>query len=168
MEASGQILTIIRKVIRSLNLESKRINKEYGITIPQLFTLKHLQSCSDYQASHKEITSILELNSSTVTGIIDRLEKKNLVARLPKKEDKRVTYIALTAKGSSLLKKSPKLLQQKLPDKLDKMKKEDVEQLTKSLNLLANLLELKDIEASPILTTEEPLHHNASKNQESE
>ena len=77
-----------------------------GAKIPCL-CLNFLNEKDDYQSTHKEIRNYLNLNSSTVTGIIDRLEKKGLVARLPKKEDKRTTYIALTSLGAKLLEKIP-------------------------------------------------------------
>lgn len=84
------ILIRLRQIIRSVNLESKRIEKEYGISIPQLLCFHFLNEKENFQASHKEIKDFLKLNASTVTGIINRLEKKGFVARVPKKGDKRV------------------------------------------------------------------------------
>lgn len=153
----GEIFRIIRKIIRSLNLESKRINKEHGITIPQLICLEHLSYCPDYQSSHRELTRILNLNSSTVTGIIDRLEKKGLVARLPKKVDKRVTYIALTARGARLLDKTPQLMQHKLSSHLRKMDEREIITLKENLQKLSAMLDIDEIEASPMLTVDEPI-----------
>ncbi len=69
------ILTGLRKIIRSVNLESKRIEKQFGISIPQLLCLNFLHSQAGFQASQKEIKDFLSLNASTVTGIINRLEK---------------------------------------------------------------------------------------------
>ena len=79
-----EILVKLRKVIRSINLESKKIEKEFGISIPQLLVLKFLSEQKDYKASSKDIKTYINLNASTVSGIIVRLEDKGLVARLPK------------------------------------------------------------------------------------
>ena len=98
------ILIQIRQIVRSVNLESKRIEKEYGISIPQLLCLNFLNEKDTFQASHKEIKDFLKLNASTVTGLISRLETKGLVARLPKRGDKRVKVLSITAKGEQLLK----------------------------------------------------------------
>ena len=108
------ILTNIRKIVRSVNIESKRIEKSHGISIPQLLALIHLKNRDEYQCNIKELTKVLQLNSSTVTGIVNRLEKKGLVARLPKKDDRRVTNISLTSKGFELVEQSPVSLQEKL------------------------------------------------------
>ena len=45
-----EILTDIRKIVRSINLESKRIQKDFGVSIPQLLCLSYLSSCEGYQS----------------------------------------------------------------------------------------------------------------------
>jgi DNA-binding MarR family transcriptional regulator len=140
-----------------MNLESKKIQKEHGVSIPQVLCLNYLNNCTDYQSTHKEIRNYLNLNSSTVTGIIDRLEKKGLVARLPKKEDKRTTYIALTSIGAKLLDKIPALLHERLSVKLEKLPENKIDELNQSLDMLIHYLDITDIEASPMITIEDDL-----------
>lgn len=152
-----EIVTDIRKILRSINLESKRIQKEFGISIPQLLCLTYLGSVQAYQATHKQLTEYLNLNSSTVTGIINRLEKKGLIARLPKKGDKRTTYVALTSAGYKLLKNTPNLMHEKLARNLHKLSAAQIDQIKTSLGLLIDVLEIKDIDASPLLMVEEPI-----------
>lgn len=72
-----EIVTDIRKILRSINLESKRIQKEFGISIPQLLCLTRLGHEEGYQATHKQLTEYLNLNSSTVTGISIAWRKKD-------------------------------------------------------------------------------------------
>ena len=124
-----EILIRIRQIVRSINLESKRIEKEYGISIPQLLCLNFLNNQQSYQGSHKDIKDFLQLNASTVTGIISRLEKKGLVARLPKKLDRRVGMISITAAGVSLLQQTPEPLHDLLSVKLKKISPEKLQQL---------------------------------------
>lgn len=152
-----EILIKIRRIIRSMNLESKKIQKEHGVSIPQVLCLNYLNNCTDYQSTHKEIRNYLNLNSSTVTGIIDRLEKKGLVARLPKKEDKRTTYIALTSIGAKLLNKIPALLHERLSIKLEKLPENKINELNQSLDMLIHYLDITNIEASPMITIEDDL-----------
>ena len=106
------ILIKIRRIVRSINLESKKVQKDFGVSIPQILCLEYLKSAPNYQATQRNIRDHLNLNSSTVTGIIGRLEKNGLLARLPKSGDKRVTNITLTSAGDELLKRTPDLLQQ--------------------------------------------------------
>lgn len=152
-----EILIKIRRIVRSMNLESKKIQKEHGVSIPQVLCLNYLNSRDDFQSTHKEIRNYLNLNSSTVTGIVDRLEKNGLVARLPKKEDKRTTYIALTSLGAKLLEKIPPLLHERLSVKLEKLPNEKINELDDALNVLTHYLDISEVEASPMFTIEDDL-----------
>lgn len=151
------ILINIRKLVRSLNLESKRIQKKYGISIPQLLCLKLLSERPDYQATVTEIAKYLNLNLSTSTGIVKRLEKKGYLARLPKKDDKRITPIALTSSGASLLQNSPELIHSQLTHKLKNLPPDKIDQIKNALETLVNYLDIKDVDASPLITIEEPI-----------
>jgi DNA-binding MarR family transcriptional regulator len=91
-----------------------------------------------------------------VTGIINRLEKKGLVARLPKKEDKRITYISLTSNGFKLMEETPDLLHQKLLKKLDLLPEKDLTAIRDSLKKLISLLGIQELDASPLLMVDDP------------
>ncbi len=157
-----EIIIKIRKIVRSINLESKKIQKEYGVSIPQILSLNYLNESANYQATQGELRKFLHLNSSTTSGIINRLENKGLVARLPKLGDKRVVTIALTSKGEKLLKQIPSLLHLQLSNKLEKLDEKTFKNVEISLDLLINLLEIEGIEASPMLTIEDNLEENNS------
>ncbi len=147
------ILVKLRKVIRSINLESKKIEKKYGISIPQLLVLQFLSKEEDFKAKSSKIKSFIHLNASTVSGIIQRLEGKGLVARLPAPHDKRATFITLTAKGAQLLEESPTTLQEKLRIRLSKLDESQKRELYKSIDLLVELMEAADVDASPIVAS---------------
>ena len=149
------IIIKLRKIIRSINLESKQIEKRFGISIPQLLLLQFLSTQDNYKASSKRIKDYLNLNASTVTGIISRLESKGLVARLPKPNDKRVSLITLTASGADLLKDSPTILQQKLTKKLSKLSDMEIYELNKNIDILIEIMDVEDLDASPVLTINE-------------
>lgn len=149
------ILINIRKIVRSINLESKKILRDYGVSIPQLLTLKYLSERDEYKAPHGEIARYLNLNSSTVTGIINRLETKGFVARLPKKNDRRVIYISLTTSGASLLDHSPRLLHIELTGKLRELPDNKLREINDALATLVDYLEIDDPAASPIITIDE-------------
>ena len=150
-----EILVKLRKIIRSINLESKKIEKELGISIPQLLVLKYLSDQTDYRAFAKDIKRYINLNASTVSGIISRLESKGLVARSQKVNDKRAIYIILTAKGAELLHKSPSTLQEKLSKRLKKLTKVQIEELDRNIELLTLIMDVEDMDAAPLLTIDE-------------
>jgi DNA-binding MarR family transcriptional regulator len=154
-----EILIKLRKIIRSINLESKKIEKELGISIPQLLVLQYLSDQNDYRAFAKDIKEYINLNASTVSGIISRLESKSLVAKLPKPNDKRATYIILTAKGADLLYKYPPTLQEKLSKRLKKLTPEQIEELDRNIELLTLIMDVEGMDAAPLLTIEEMTSH---------
>lgn len=151
------ILISLRKVLRSINLENKKIEKNYGVSTPQILILNYLKEKSEYQSTATELKKYLNLNASTVTGIISRLESKRLVAKVPNPNDKRVTKITLTVEGVNLLKKLPPALHERFSKQLEKLDKNELEKIKESINMLVKLMGAEDIDASPVLSTKENL-----------
>lgn len=148
------ILIKIRKIVRSINLESKKIQKEYGVSIPQVLCLNYLHEAPNFQVTQGELKQFLNLNSSTVSGIVNRLEKKGLLARLPKSGDKRKVNIALTSAGDELIGSMPSLLHEQLSDKLNTLNASELMRIEESLDVLVRLLDIQSVEASPVITIE--------------
>jgi DNA-binding MarR family transcriptional regulator len=146
-----EILIKIRQIIRSINLESKKIQKDYGVSIPQVLCLGFLKKADNYQATQSEIKQYLNLNSSTVSGIINRLEKKGFIARLPKLGDKRVVNIALTSVGFEVVSSIPLLLHDRLSGKLKGLPLDQLKQIEESLDTIVKLLDVTSVEASPVI-----------------
>ena len=104
---SPEIKSDVAQVLEAsiyLYTESRRITKEFArradLAGPQLTVVKMLEQVGDLSLS--ELSERIRAQNSTVTGIIDRMERENLVSRERSKEDRRVVYIRLTAKGRKL------------------------------------------------------------------
>lgn len=147
------ILIKIRKIVRSINLESKRIQKKFDVSIPQILCLKFLRESENFRSTQQGISVFLNLNASTVTGIVNRLERKGMVARLPKTGDRRLTYIALTTAGDRLLDRIPPLLHDRLAAKLESGDSAELNDIESALDHLIGLLEIENVTASPLLAT---------------
>ena len=150
-----EILIKLRKIIRSINLESKRIEHKFGISIPQLLLLQYLSDQEDYKATAKDIKLYINLNASTVSGIIKRLENKGLVARLPNPDDRRAAFVTLTAKGAVLLKTSPTTLQEKLSVRLKALTSQQIDALNENIDLLIKIMDAENLDAAPIIAADE-------------
>src|SRR5210317_976292 len=159
-----EILIKIRKIVRSVDIESKKIQKEHGVSIPQILCLNFLHESKNYQSTQGEIRKFLNLNSSTVSGIINRLEKKGYLARLPKLGDKRVVNIALTSAGDKLLSTIPSLLHEQLSATLQKMNDKELKKLEEGLNTLVTILDIDKVEASPMITLDSELEDSDEEN----
>ncbi len=87
---------ISRKVSRLWNARCS----QYGVTAAQSFVIFDVR---DHEGtSVKDIGIRIELDSSAITGLIDRLEKEDLVERKDDPNDRRGTKIFLTDKGRDL------------------------------------------------------------------
>lgn len=135
-----EILIQLRQIMRSINHESKRIEKDYGVSIPQVLCLKYLKESPQFQTSQNDLRLFLKLTSSTMNGIIERLEKKGLIARLPKMGDKRKVMLSLTSKGDKLISSLPPLLEDRLARNLEKLDQEKITEIKSNLDFLSKLM----------------------------
>lgn len=114
-----------------------------------------MQTCQDYQTTQRELKIFLNLNSSTVTGIISRLIKKGYIYRLPKQGDKRITHIQLTATGIKLIEQVPNVLHERLSKKLDNLPENEKNMVLQSLDIITNAMDINGVNASPMLVSNE-------------
>lgn len=102
-EMKREVDAIVESIIY-LYTESRRLTKglaaEYGLTGPQLTVLKILDSLDDLSLS--ELSERIRAKNSTVTGIVDRMEREGLVLRVRSQEDRRVVHIRLSPRGRQL------------------------------------------------------------------
>ena len=94
----------IFEAIVYLSTESRRITKALArradLTGPQLTVLKMLEGVGDLSLS--DLSDRIRAQNSTVTGIIDRMEREGLVVRARSTEDRRVVHIRLTDRGAKI------------------------------------------------------------------
>jgi DNA-binding MarR family transcriptional regulator len=84
----------------------------YGLTPPQYFVLNALWMGDGISAG--ELGKRVSLDGSTLTGIIDRMERNGYVERIPNPDDRRSVLIFLTPKARRL---GPRILE--FADELD-------------------------------------------------
>jgi len=80
---------------------------EAGLTPPQYMVLANLPEKGGRPLG--ELADVLRCSPSTVTGVVDTMERKDLVTREPNPEDRRSHLLVLTGKGRSLRKSTPGL-----------------------------------------------------------
>ena len=149
----GNILHVlfrIRQLTRGVSQYSRSLVKDWGITVPQLLCLRAI---SEHPAapSPGSVARAVGVNGSTVTGILDRLEKRGLIRRERSSTDRRVVSLVLTDSGRDFLGRAPVPLHERFVERLNRLPQEDVEGLMGSLDMLVRLLEVEDQEAHPIL-----------------
>lgn len=81
--------------------ESQRLFRPYGLTGAQ-YNVLNVLAARDEAMSQRELSDVLVVDRSNVTGLLDRMEKAGWVKREDDPADRRVYRISLTAAGRKL------------------------------------------------------------------
>jgi DNA-binding MarR family transcriptional regulator len=127
-------------------LYTKELNKVYNVSSAQLNCLLTLHENGPLPPS--QIAKLIMVNSSTVTGIIDRLEHKGLVKRLRISADRRIITVELTKNGKVLAENAPPPIQQKIFDGLSKLSEKELKSISKTLIKLTDMLDVQDLQVT--------------------
>ena len=96
------IAFLVAKVRRALRREFDSKFKKSGITPPQFDLLSRLWENDGLFIT--KLSKGIYKDGPTVTGLVDRLEKRKLIVRKRNEKDRRAIQIFLTEKGKSLKK----------------------------------------------------------------
>jgi DNA-binding MarR family transcriptional regulator len=143
------ILSSLRRIARAIDIHSRQLSVQHGVTTPQLICL--LTLAEDGPMTGTLLAQRLYMSPSTVNGVINRLEDKKLVQRTRETTDRRVVRITLTPRGHRLLVRAPSPLQQHLVDALAALPEKELADIEDSLNRVVTLMEARDIDAAPVL-----------------
>ena len=143
-----EIVWLIRRLMQGSYMYNKELNKRYQISAPQLSSLLALYENGPLPPS--QIAKYIMVNSSTVTGIIDRLEQKGLVQRSRISTDRRVITVTLTDKGRELAEHAPPPIQEKIVEGLQKLPPHEIEKIVQALTKLTYMLDVQDLEVDQI------------------
>jgi len=146
-----RILQALRRIIRSVDIHSHKLSTQHKITGPQLACLLAVKQ--DCHITSGNLAKKVYLSPSTVVGIVDRLEEKQLVSRKRNSTDRRQVLISITPAGDALIVAAPSLLQDTLASALVELPEIEQVSITLSVEKLVDLMEARHIGASPILKT---------------
>jgi DNA-binding MarR family transcriptional regulator len=147
----NQVMVALRRIIRSIDIHSRALVKHYGLTGPQLIVLQEIYK-------KKEITSgrlakAISLSQATVSGILDRLEKRELITRSRSEKDRRKVLVRTTIEADQMLETGPPIMQQSFVKALNNLQDWQRTMILCSLQHLVTLMHAEDLDAAPILVT---------------
>ena len=134
-----RILRALRRITRSIALHSRQLAAGSNITAPQLVCLRTVIDLGPLTATR--ISRKMHISPSTVVGILDRLEDKQLIVRERSREDRRIVYIHATPAGIELAKHTPSPLQQTLSEALQQLSEQEQQQITTALERVVALID---------------------------
>jgi DNA-binding MarR family transcriptional regulator len=152
---SKEILTALRRIMRAIDLHSKQLEKQAGLTLPQILVLQSVEEAGSLPVS--EIARAVSLSQATVTSVLDRLARKNLIRRERNSTDRRKVTVTLTKAGTDKVNDAPGLLQEDFVERFEQLEPWEQKMLIAALERIASLMDAQQVDASPILQVGEIL-----------
>ncbi len=149
-----EVLVTLRRIIRATDLQSKRLVKASGLTIPQVMVLRAIAELGDVTV--RRLSDHVSLSQATVTTILNRLESRGLVTRVRSEVDKRVVNARLTAQGQAVMAEAPTLLHEKFIERFEGLKKREQADILDALQRVAEMMDAGEIDAAPLLDVNQP------------
>lgn len=158
----AELIDNLRRVFQAVNEQSKKAERETGLTGPQLWAIKVIAENAPIKVS--ELARRMYLHPATVVGILDRLEGRGLVMRTRSVKDRRVVEIDLTGNGNNLFNHSPDVAQGLLVKGLETLHEEKLFRISDGLKQLVAILGAQGIAPKLMFSPEVNLPRSNGEN----
>jgi len=144
MEQALPIGLATMKLNRSFSASMEKLfQKEFKLTKPQMLCISEIYNGPK---TIGQITEALHLSYSTVSGIIDRLERDGWIKRVRDEEDRRVTWIQVTEQLGQIKESFYQHQERFYCSVLEGLEPEELDQMLRALTLLNERLEKRALE----------------------
>ena len=133
-EPHWKLYALISGIYQKSRRLSEKTLKPLRITFPQFGALLRL-SFQD-NITQKELSEIMDIDTTTIMVICDSLEKKGLLKRMKDPSDRRVNRLVLTEKGKDVVSKAYPLMMKRYEFFVESISKEELEAITPILGKL--------------------------------
>ena len=144
-----RVLAALRRIVQAIDLHSRRLLTHCEVTAPQLVCLHML--AAEGALTSRALAHRVHVHPSTLVGILDRLESKQLVCRRRDPRDRRSVFVELTRTGTAFIAKAPSPLQSALADSLRGLSRKDQRRLAESLEEVVGLMQAQALDEMPAL-----------------
>lgn len=138
MNQGMSVFKMLKQVMDAIKQNAQHEFKEMNITGTQgmlMGTLAHNENMKISDLSDK-----MGLSNSTVSGIIDRLEKQGIVERTRSKEDRRVVHVNVTSEFRKKAKSHFNVIENIFEDIMKEATQEETRKVTEGLEILNQLI----------------------------
>ncbi|UTP72871.1 MarR family transcriptional regulator [Alteromonas sp. LMIT006] len=149
MQKDEELLVALRKVIRAIDMRSRQLNKDVGLTGPQLLVLQEVGKNPGVMV--KQIAQSINLSPATITSILDRMEARALVNRVRSTEDKRKVGVFLSETGQAALAAAPLPLQEHFLNRFNSLEEWEKSLMVSTMQRIATMMDAAEIDAAPVL-----------------
>lgn len=145
------VLLSLRRIIRAIDLHSRLLLERHGLTGPQLVVLKALVGLGEVTVG--ELARRVHLSQATTTGVLTRLEKRDLITRTRSEVDRRRVFVRVTSAAVALLDQAPPPLQEQFLARFGVLEDWEKSLILSSLQRIVSMMEAERLDATPMLVT---------------
>lgn len=132
------VIKLLKQIMASIKNAHKPCD-EMNLTGPQAMLVGSIAHHGEMKIS--ELSEKMGLSNSTVSGIVDRLEKQGIVERIRSKDDRRVVWVNLTSEHRACIKNKFKDLESRFEEVMGRATEEEVKKIFEGLETLKMLIE---------------------------
>ena len=146
---------LVGEIVKSLNRQFKKQFHEFAggqaLTVPQILLLHQL--VVNGSSTISELAEHLNLANSTISGIVDRLERDGFVYRLKDEVDRRIVHVHLTEHAKRLRQQVPEFQKKFLLELMQGTSDQNLHEMLVSFTKFYKLIQrFEDKEESQTIT----------------
>lgn len=149
LSLEDQVIVALRRITRSIDLHSRELLQDIGLTAPQLAALQAIARLQPVTVG--ALAKSIHLSQATLTGILTRLENRDLVSRTRSGADRRAVVVELTEGGGAILETAPSLLHDRFRRELLKLQDWEQTQMLATLQRIASMMDADEFDAGGLL-----------------
>lgn len=138
----AEVVKLFSDVNKILKCSMRKSFEEVSITIPQSLVIGTLIKFGEMKIT--DLSKKVNLSNSTISGIVDRLEKQQLVVRTRSEEDRRIVYVKVTPRFNEIFKGIYRKAEESFEELLGPGSPEEIEKILEGLNALKKILNDKN------------------------
>jgi DNA-binding MarR family transcriptional regulator len=138
MEKPTVIRDLLKRLNKTINVIATRELGKFGLTMPQLMVIRQIVH---EPKTIGQISKAVDLSYSTISGIIDRLEREQLVVRIRDEQDRRVVWIRITPKFKEVVGQVPIFSDEYYNRLFEDFSDQELDSIIFVLKMLTNKLE---------------------------
>ncbi|MBA5850070.1 MarR family transcriptional regulator [Clostridium sp. cel8] len=138
-----RLIKILKRFMNGIHKNMEKSFKDLNLTVPQMMVVMTLISHGKMKIS--DLSKKISLSNSTVSGIVDRLEKQNTVERIRGKKDRRVVYVNVTPEFRKIIKEKHEQVDTIVKSIVDSATPEELDTVTKGLDTLEKIMDRKKL-----------------------